>query len=68
MTGERKSEMNRSSCYFDWKRGNYKVRELSKSFDTIDEARRFADGKNVLDIYVSKGKYKVTWLKEVKID
>lgn len=41
------------------------MRELSKSFDTLEDAERFASGKNVLDIFRSKGKYKVLWIKKM---
>lgn len=40
-----------------------KTRLLSRSFDTLEEATRFAEGKKITDIYKSKGRYKVEWLK-----
>ena len=44
------------------------VRTLSRSFDTLEEAKKFAEGKDTVDIYKSKGRYKVEWLKEVVLD
>ena len=38
-----------------------KVRTLSRSFDTLEQAQRFADGKNVVDVYKSRGRFKVEW-------
>ena len=60
--------MIRTAHRFDWENGFYKIRTLSRSFDTYEEAQAFATGKEVLDIYRSKGKYKVEWLKTAKID
>ena len=57
--------MNKTRYKFDWECGNTKVRELSRSFDTLEEAEWFATGKQNSDIYKSKGKYKVTWIKVV---
>lgn len=51
---------------FTWDTGNTIRRELSRSFDTLDEAQKFARGKQNSDVYVSKGRYKVTWCKETK--
>ena len=39
----------------------YKVRELSRSFDTLEAAQKFAEGKRVIDIYRAGGKFKVEW-------
>ena len=48
---------------FDWERGNYTVIRLSRSFDTLEDAQKFANGKTCVDIYKSKGRYRVEWLK-----
>lgn len=49
------------------KRGNcglyYIERTLHRSFATLEEANRFAAGKSVNDIYRSKGKFVVEWIK-----
>ena len=47
----------------DWERGHMIEKTLSRSFDTIQDAQSFADGKNVIDIYKSNGRYKVEWVK-----
>ena len=41
----------------------YIERTLHRSFGTLEDANRFAEGKNVRDIYRSKGKYVVEWIK-----
>lgn len=51
---------------FDWTNGDYIERTLSRSFDTLEEAEQFSTGKDVRDIYKSKGRYKVEWIKTVK--
>ena len=38
-----------------------KVRTLSRSFDTLEAAQKFAEGKKVVDIYRAGGKFKVEW-------
>lgn len=48
---------------FDWENGYTKARRLSRSFDTIEEANQFAKGKPNADIYKTKGRYKVEWVK-----
>lgn len=48
---------------WNWKDGSTIVRRLSRSFDTIGEATKFAEGKEIVDIYKSKGRYKVEWIK-----
>ena len=60
--------MNKTSYHHDWSKGCYMVRTLSRSFDTLEEAKKFAEGKDMVDIYKSKGRYKVEWLKEVVLD
>jgi hypothetical protein len=61
--------INKTSYYFNWADGHYKVRELTRSFDTLEEAQKFAENrKEYHDIYISKGKYKVVWLKTVAIE
>lgn len=47
---------------------HYKRRELSRSFDTLEAAQKFAEGKENPDVYRANGKYKVTWYKTTTID
>lgn len=58
--------MRKTRGRFDWERGHTIEKTLSRSFDTIQEATAFADGKNATDIYRSKGRYKVEWIKTIK--
>ena len=51
--------------YFDRNVGYQKIRKLSYSFDTLEEAQAFANGKENTDIFISKNRYKVTWIKRV---
>ena len=53
----------KTTTRFDWEHGYQKARRLSRSFDTLEEARTFAEGKTNTDIYISKGRYKVEWTK-----
>ena len=46
----------------------HKIRELSRSFDTLEAAQKFSEGKNVFDICKSKGRYKVIWFKTVEFN
>ena len=48
---------------FDWQNGFTKCRRLSRSFNTQEQAERFAEGKLNAEIYKSRGKYKVEWIK-----
>ena len=59
---ERGSAM-KTTYKHDWKNGYTKRRVLSRSFRTLEEAKLFAAGKLNAEIYVSKGLYKVEWLK-----
>lgn len=58
------TRINHTGYYHDWSVGDYKVRRLSRSFETLEEAQRFADGKDGVDIYRCKGKFKVEWIKK----
>ena len=49
----------------DWENGYHIVKRLSRSFNTIDEAVKFSEGKQVADIYRSRGRYKVEWTKVI---
>ena len=40
-----------------------KVRTLSRSFQTLEAAQKFAEGKQVIDIYRNKGRFVVEWIK-----
>ena len=43
-------------------------RTLSRSFDTLGQAQKFAEGKNVTDIYRAHGRFKVEWEQIKRID
>ena len=43
-------------------------RTLSRSFDTLEEANRFAEGKAVTDIYRAHGRFKVEWEQTKRVD
>lgn len=58
----------KSAHYFSWDKGNYKLLTLSRSFDTLEAAEEFAKNKNCPDIYMSNGRYKVEWIKEVSME
>ena len=47
----------------DWQTGFTILKTLSRSFDTLEQAQRFAEGKQVTDIYRCNGRYKVEWQK-----
>ena len=55
--------MSKTTYRFDWENGYTIVKRLSRSFDSLDEAARFAEGKLDSGIYLSKGRYKVEWIK-----
>ena len=46
---------------FDWENGYRTRRKLSRSFNTLQEAQKFAETKLNSEIYKSKGKFKVEW-------
>lgn len=48
---------------FSWERGYYIERTLTRSFQTLEAAQKFAEGKNVKDIYRRNGKFVVEWVK-----
>ena len=55
--------MKKTTHRFDWVNGYTTAKRLSRSFNTIEEAVAFAEGRQAADIYKSKGKYKVEWIK-----
>lgn len=57
--------MKKTTKCFDLGKGYIIVKRLSRSFDTKEEAERFADGKLNTDIYRSKGRFKVEWVKTI---
>lgn len=59
--------MKKTTVRFDWESGYTKARRLSRSFETMEEASRFADGKRNAEIYRSNGRYKVEYIKEVEL-
>ena len=56
---------NKTVNGFAWDRGYYTNRTLTRSFDTLEAAQKFAEGKDTQDIYRSKGKYVVEWVKHI---
>lgn len=46
--------------------GFTKRQTLTRSFDTLEAAQKFAEGKNTLDIFRAKGRFKVQWVKETR--
>ena len=57
------ARMNKTVRWFDWERGDYTKRTLTRSFETLEAANAFANGKDVRDIYRNKGRYVVEWVK-----
>lgn len=57
--------MRKTTYRFDLENGYTIARRLSRSFDSLEEAREFSKGKVNSDIYKSKGRYKVEWIKVV---
>ena len=55
--------MVKTTYWFDWVNGDQIRRRLSRSFDSLEDAQRFAKNKLNAEIYKSKGRYKVEWLK-----
>ena len=56
---------NKTVNGFNWERGYYTDRVLTHSFPTLEAAQKFAEGKDVRDIYRSKDKYVVEWVKHI---
>ena len=48
---------------FNWSEGHYVKRTLSRSFDTLEAAQKFAENKDAEDIFRSKGRFVVRWVK-----
>lgn len=57
--------INKTGYYSGWGEIPHKRRELSRSFDTLEAAQKFAEGKQVSDIYRKHGKFTVVWIKTV---
>lgn len=60
-------QLNKTAYYDGWGMIPHKRRELSRSFDTLEEAKKFAQGKEGTDIFRCRGRYKVTWIKIVRL-
>lgn len=60
--------INKTAHYSGWGVTPCKRRELSRSFDTLEAAQKFAEGKNVFDICKSKGRFKVIWIKTIEVN
>ena len=41
---------------------------FSRGFDTLEAAQKFAEGKDVRDIYRAHGRYNVEWVKTKRVD
>lgn len=55
--------MNHTIHRFNWTDGHTKERRLTRSFNTLEEARRFSEGKRDTDIFKNRGRYTVEWVK-----
>ena len=44
------------------------VRTLTRSFDTLEDANKFSEGKAVRDIFTKNGRFVVEWVKVTKVD
>ena len=53
---------------FTWERGYYTERTLTRNFPTLEAAQKFAEGKDVKDIYRRNGKFVVEWVKTIVND
>lgn len=60
--------VNKTGHYSGWGTTPYLRRELSRSFDTLEAAQKFAEGKEGTDIFRSHGKFKVVWFKTIELD
>ena len=56
---------NKTVNGFSWERGYYTDRTLTHSFQTLEAAQKFAEGKDVLDIYRKGGRFVVEWVKHI---
>ena len=56
---------NKTVNGFSWDRGYYTDRTLTRSFQTLEAAQKFADGKDVRDIFRKDGKFVVEWVKRI---
>ena len=56
---------NKTVNGFSWDRGYYTERTLTRSFQTLEAAQKFADGKDVRDVYRKNGKFVVEWVKHI---
>lgn len=55
--------MRKTTYRFDLENGYTIAKRLSRSFDSLEEAQIFLKNKVNADIYKSKGRYKVEWIK-----
>lgn len=55
--------MRKTTYRFDFENGYTITKRLSRSFDSLEEAQMFSENKMNADIYKSKGRYKVEWIK-----
>lgn len=59
------TRMNKTVCGFNWTEGYYKRRTLTRSFETLEAVQKFAEGKDVVDVFLNKGKFVVEWVKTI---
>ena len=57
--------INKTGHYDGWGVIPHKKLELSRSFDTLEAAQKFAEGKQVTDIYRAHGRFTVVWIKTI---
>lgn len=43
-------------------------RTLTRSFDTLEAAEKFASGKVVIDIYRFRNRFRVEWIKTIQLE
>lgn len=60
--------MRKTRHFFTWERGYYTERTLTRSFDTLEAAQKFAEVKDTRDIYRKNGRFVVEWVKTTPDD
>ena len=59
----RMGRIGKTAQGFNWTEGQYTRRTLTRSFDTLEAAQKFAEGKDTRDIYRAHGRFVVEWVK-----
>lgn len=58
-------KIRKTTHKFNWDKGFYIERILTRSFNTLQEAEAFAEGKDVIDIFRNKDRFTVEWKKTI---